>query len=209
MEYPGYGVYPGEPTEEGVFRDIEPVHQFVTKVLGFSDEDVIVMGRSIGSGPSIEYCTRYPAGGLITISPFTSILDAANFNFGILAKSLLKQRFDNLSKIEHIKVPCLFIHGKDDKVVPSSQSEQLYKKCSKSAEILIFQGMTHHLFDVVECIAIPGIRFLEKIVASWQRPDAVITLPHYLFKMPETAKEQIEGWINKKYDHKTAQNHFS
>ncbi len=48
--------------------DIKPVFEYIK--LKYKLEDVIVIGRSIGTGPAIEVGTRYNVGALILLSPF-------------------------------------------------------------------------------------------------------------------------------------------
>lgn len=129
VEYPGYGIYPGSPTEEAILGDIDPVWIFLTKVMKFQPHDILVMGRSIGSGPATHMACNYECGALTLISPFRSIKTVALDNFGTLASKLLSQRFDNESKISQVKCPCLFIHGKDDSLIPFEHSKTLYSKC--------------------------------------------------------------------------------
>lgn len=126
VEYPGYSIYPGNPTEQGVLGDIEPIYNFLTEVVKFQPNDIILMGRSIGSGPATHFGHNYPVGGLVLISPFTSLKSAAQHNFTSVASVLVKQRFDNQTKMAEIKCPCLFIHGKDDTLVPYTHSRTLY-----------------------------------------------------------------------------------
>lgn len=52
VEYPGYGVYKGTATEESVFNDAHRVLEFIQKVLRYRTQDIIVIGRSIGTGPA-------------------------------------------------------------------------------------------------------------------------------------------------------------
>jgi hypothetical protein len=52
VEYPGYGVYDGTPNETNVLSDAHRVIEFCTKVLRWKSNDLIVMGRSIGTGPA-------------------------------------------------------------------------------------------------------------------------------------------------------------
>ena len=126
MEYPGYSIYPGEPAEDAILRDTEHVWNFVTKIMKFEEEDVMVMGRSIGSGPATHFASQYPVGALVLISPFTSLKSVAKYNFGSIASSLVNQRFDNEAKILNVMCPCLFIHGKEDTLIPFEHSKTLY-----------------------------------------------------------------------------------
>lgn len=126
IEYPGYSIYAGTATEDNIVNDIDPVWNFVTRIMRFDRNDVIVMGRSIGSGASIHLAHQHYCGGLILISPFTSLKSAAEHNFTKIASMLVKERFDNLTKMKSIKAPCLFIHGKEDSLVPYEHSKALY-----------------------------------------------------------------------------------
>lgn len=52
VEYPGYGVYEGEPSENSVLNDALRVLEFTHKVLKWRMNDIIIIGRSIGTGPA-------------------------------------------------------------------------------------------------------------------------------------------------------------
>lgn len=65
------------------------------------------------------------------MTPFKSIKSAAADLVpvvGSIAQMFVKDNFDNLSKIEKISSPLLFIHGTNDKIVPHSHSQALYGK---------------------------------------------------------------------------------
>ena len=62
-------------------------------------------------------------------APFTSIADVANYRYKIYpTKYLVKDKFDNLSKIDKIKSPLLIVSGKNDEVVPHIHSKLLLEK---------------------------------------------------------------------------------
>ena len=130
MEYPGYGIYDGVSSEHAILDDTDHVWRFATRVLNFHPKEIFIIGRSIGSGASVHLCHNYECGAMTLISPFTSLKDAANFNFGFIGSSLIKQRFDNLTKMAKIKCPVLLIHGKDDVLIPYKHSHDLYRKIS-------------------------------------------------------------------------------
>lgn len=51
--------------------------RFTLDELKVAYEQVILFGRSIGSGPSVYLASRFPIGGLILVAAFTSVRDAA------------------------------------------------------------------------------------------------------------------------------------
>ena len=78
MEYPGYGVYaegPGGtgPSADKITSDAETVYRFVKTKLNWREEDIVVCGRSIGSGPACYIASNHSPGGLVLVSPHTSI----------------------------------------------------------------------------------------------------------------------------------------
>lgn len=126
VEYCGYGIYPGSSEQERLEMDSLAVWNYATKVLNFKPQNIIVMGRSIGSGSAVYLATQVNPGALCLISPFTSIKDVVKFNYGALASSMLKERFCNRERISQVTSPVLFIHGREDKLISYNDSKTLY-----------------------------------------------------------------------------------
>jgi hypothetical protein len=53
MEYPGYSIYKGNASTDEVNRNALAVYEYMTRKLGFREEHVIVIGRSIGTGVAL------------------------------------------------------------------------------------------------------------------------------------------------------------
>ncbi len=119
MEYPGYGVYNGTPSEKQVLSDAEQVMTYVTQSLEFSPSNVFLMGRSIGTGPASHLASMYPSlGGIFLISPFSSIKAVAKSLLGNQLPILLRDQFKNLKCAKKIRCPYFIIHGKQDALIP-------------------------------------------------------------------------------------------
>jgi len=52
VEYPGYGLYRGHPNSDQILADADSVYEFIRKKLNVPPKDIILFGRSIGSGPA-------------------------------------------------------------------------------------------------------------------------------------------------------------
>ena len=80
VEYPNYGVYedPDGASEEKILNDAELVYNFVLDVSKTPEEDIMVMGRSLGSGPATHLAAKYNPGHLLLMSPYTSIKSVAS-----------------------------------------------------------------------------------------------------------------------------------
>jgi hypothetical protein len=60
-----------------VLKDAEIVYDFINQVLNISENNIILLGRSIGTGPVTYLGRERNPGAIILISPFTSIKDVA------------------------------------------------------------------------------------------------------------------------------------
>ena len=50
VDYPGYGLSDGSPDEDGCYRNVHRLYDWLIEKRGFKPEDIIVDGFSIGSG---------------------------------------------------------------------------------------------------------------------------------------------------------------
>ena len=71
MEYPGYGLYTGmKANEDQIKEDAETVYAFIINSLHKKQNDILVFGRSIGTGPACHIASKYEPLALILMSPF-------------------------------------------------------------------------------------------------------------------------------------------
>jgi len=74
MEYPGYGIYKSENADcETLQLNAQILFDFVVKTLKFDPKDVILFGRSMGSGPACHLASISKPAALILLSPYTSL----------------------------------------------------------------------------------------------------------------------------------------
>lgn len=121
VDYPGYGLSSGSPTEKGCYRNVHRLYDWLVKVRGFDPADIIVNGFSIGTGPAVELAATEKVGGLVLEAPFLSA-----------ARTVTKVRllpidpFSNATRVEKgIACPMLIIHGTADSVISFGQGKRL------------------------------------------------------------------------------------
>ena len=138
VEYSGYGIFhkKTEISPKLIEKDSKVVFDFLTKEVGFKDENIMIIGRSIGTGPAMYLASKRQKIKMLTlISPFTSVLQLVKDKywfysedfFNILTKKI-KDDFKNIDLIEQVKCPILMIHGKKDWVINIKHSIELAKK---------------------------------------------------------------------------------
>jgi fermentation-respiration switch protein FrsA (DUF1100 family) len=145
IDYRGYGKSSGTITEQGLYKDGEAAYQFLVNEKGYAPEDIIIYGRSIGTGIAVELAARHETKGIILESPFTSLKKLANQKVPFLLPSLfLKYSFDNIGKINSLNSPVLFIHGAKDSLIPVSHTEKLFTAFHGEKEKIIIPGGGHN-----------------------------------------------------------------
>ena len=126
-DYTGYGKSNGTPTEDNCYADIEAAFRYLLEVRRIQPEQVVLYGRSLGSGPSCYLASKTAnegrsVGGVILQSPLLSAYRVA-FNFRY---TLVGDRFPNIDYAPNIQCPVFIIHGTQDEVVPFWHGEELF-----------------------------------------------------------------------------------
>ncbi|MCF6177141.1 MAG: alpha/beta hydrolase [Victivallaceae bacterium] len=125
-DYRGYGLSDGKPSEINVYQDAAVALHYLTDKLKIPKNRIIIFGRSLGTGPSVELAAKEPVAGLILQSPFTS-----TFRVMTKVKLLPFDKFDNIAKIARVKCPVMIIHGQQDHVIPFTHGKTLYNAANK------------------------------------------------------------------------------
>ena len=139
VDYPGYGLSDGSPDEEGCYRNVHRLYDWLVEKRGFKPEDIIVNGFSIGTGPATELAATRPCGGLILEAPFLSAPRAVT-----RVRLLPVDPFPNLKRIGDVKCRVLMIHGTSDRVIPYSQGQALFKLANEPKRFVTVDDGDHN-----------------------------------------------------------------
>ncbi|CAD5978256.1 Alpha/beta hydrolase domain-containing protein 17B [Planktothrix tepida] len=152
-DYPGYGTSEGKPSEQGTYQAIDAAYNYLTQQLKIPPNQIIVYGRSVGGGPSVDLASRQPVGGLVLESTFMS-----TFRVKIDFPLYPFDRFANLRKIPFVKAPVLVIHGTIDQVIPFSHGQRLFDAVKTPKLSFWLEGANHN--NVIE---VAGDRYEQKL----------------------------------------------
>ena len=149
VSWRGFGGNKGNPTEKNLYRDGEAVLKWIKEKTEFKLDQVIIYGESLGSGVAVELGTKYNFLSIVLEAPFTSIEDIAKMRYRIFpTKYLVKDKFDNFSKIDSLKSPLLIISGKKDEIVPHNHSIKLYEKANVEKKcVFVDEAIHNNLYD--------------------------------------------------------------
>ncbi|XP_047939038.1 alpha/beta hydrolase domain-containing protein 17B isoform X2 [Salvia hispanica] len=139
-DYSGYGASTGKPSEYDTYADIEAVYECLQTEYGISQEDLILYGQSVGSGPTLHLAAQLPRlRGVVLHSAILSGLRVlCHVKF-----TLCCDIYKNVKKIRKVKSPVLVIHGTDDDVVNWLHGNGLWKMAREPYEPLWIKGGGH------------------------------------------------------------------
>jgi hypothetical protein len=138
-DYPGYGTSDGSASESSVITAAKALLESIPQRYGYSIEQTIQYGRSIGGGPALALASEYPVAGVILEGTFTSI-----FEVGLPVNILPWDIFNNLQRIPRIQCPVIVLHGTNDETVPFSHGKQLYDAAQNPKFFAWFDGGRHN-----------------------------------------------------------------
>jgi len=147
FEYPGYGVSKGETSTKAINSAASTVFDYLVNDLRWPAEQVVLCGRSLGTGPAIKLASENEVGGLVLISAFTSIKDVARNLGSRLLSFFVGPYWQNIDTIKNVKCPILFMHGKKDRLVSPRHSKILFQNCEQAEnrnDIRIIDGVGHN-----------------------------------------------------------------
>ncbi|XP_027358771.1 alpha/beta hydrolase domain-containing protein 17B-like [Abrus precatorius] len=139
-DYSGYGQSSGKPSEQNTYADIEAVYKCLREKYGAKEEDIVLYGQSVGSGPTIDLATRLP--NLRAVILHSPILSGLRVMYPV-KRTYWFDIYKNIDKIPLVNCPVFVIHGTADDVVNCSHGKQLWEHCKQKYEPLWIKGGNH------------------------------------------------------------------
>ncbi len=124
MDYRGFGKSTGKRTVEAMKRDSQFIYNIVKKE--FSEDKIIVYGRSLGSGFAARLASKNNPRLLILTSPLYSLLRTIHRYLPFMpAKPFLRYNIPTFQYLKNVRCPIKIIHGSDDRLVPINTAVDL------------------------------------------------------------------------------------
>jgi pimeloyl-ACP methyl ester carboxylesterase len=164
VNYRGYGGTKGRPGQDALYRDALAIYDYAIDAGGAEPRDIVVMGRSLGSGLATLLAVRRTVRGAILITPYDSILSVASRHYAWFpVERLLRHPFRSDELARSAKAPGLFVMAANDNVIPPTHGEALAKAWGSRKVVHVLPGVGHNDIE-----AEPGYydlinRFLQSI----------------------------------------------
>jgi hypothetical protein len=142
LHYRGYGGSAGRPTEAAIAAD----------AAGLFDEvharhpDVIVIGRSLGSGVAARLASTRPVAGLVLVTPYDSLLAIAQRQFWFVpVRWLLIDKYESWRYVPRITAPVLILRAERDELIPAASTEALHARFpAAQVRYAVIAGASHN-----------------------------------------------------------------
>ncbi|MBI9059930.1 MAG: alpha/beta fold hydrolase [Labilibaculum sp.] len=142
LDYRGFGKSEGEITsQQEMFSDVQLAYDHLLK--RYSEEQIIVLGYSIGTGPASYLAANNNPNLLVLQAPYFNLSDMMNHYYPYLPTILLKYKFPNDEFITKCKMPVVIFHGTDDEVIPYASSQMLYEICKPEDQFITLKEVGH------------------------------------------------------------------
>ena len=160
FDYQGYGQSEGKPSEKGTYKDAEAAWNYLCRVKNIKPENIIIFGRSLGASIATWLAKDKSPAAVILESSFTSIPDIGTKVYPFLPIRLVARfEYNTSSYVQKIKCNKLFIHSKNDEIIPFSMGEKNYELASEPKQFLTIYGSHNEGF--IQSIDIYSERLLK------------------------------------------------
>jgi len=144
VDYRGYGLSEGKPSEKGVYIDARAALKFLLEKKNTKENQIVIYGRSLGSAVAVDLAQYKSFAGVILVSPFTSGKDMASKSGLSFMKPFVGNPLDSYKKIVNLKSPLLVIHGTKDRLVPFEMGKRLYQKAKVKKKFVPILNAGHN-----------------------------------------------------------------
>ena len=142
LHYRGYGGSAGRPTEADIAADAAGLFDRVHA----AHPDVIVVGRSLGTGVAARLASTRPVAKLVLVTPYDSLLGIAQRQFPLFpVRWLLVDKYESWRYVPRIKAPVLILRAENDEVIPAASTETLRSRFpAGQVDYVVVPGASHN-----------------------------------------------------------------
>jgi len=141
FDYRGYGCSEGKPSEEGTYLDARAAYEWLTESKKIRAESIIVFGRSLGGSIAAQLAGKVRPRGLVLESCFTSYTAmGARFYPYMPVRWFARFGYRTVDYVKQIDCPVLFVHSRNDEVIPFEFGLELYDAAPEPKEFVEIRG---------------------------------------------------------------------
>ena len=104
MNYRGYGLSEGAPSEAALFADALAIFDAMAKRPAIDPARIGAIGRSLGSAVAVHLAAHRPVRAVALVTPFDNMAGVGRHHYPLLpVRALLRQRFDSMQHASRLR----------------------------------------------------------------------------------------------------------
>ena len=144
VNYRGFGLSGGSPTERAVLDDAKRVYDWAAAQPDVDASSIVVLGRSLGTYVAVAVAAARHARAAILATPFDSAAALGEKHFPHLpVRWFVGGRFDPSALAPGVSVPALFVLAEKDEITFAENGRALAQKWGGLKELVTLRGATH------------------------------------------------------------------
>ena len=159
IDYRGFGKSKGRRTESILLNDAQTVYKWLSKE--YPEEQIVVYGRSLGSGIGARLASWNDPRMLILDSPYFSFYhQIRRYGWWIPLRYLLRYHLRTDQFLKKVTCPIYIIHGNKDRLISYAQGKRLHEISADRSTLITIEGGGHnnlpnfpeyheHLYDIL------------------------------------------------------------
>ena len=159
IDYRGFGKSKGRRTESILLNDAQTVYKWLSKE--YPEEQIVVYGRSLGSGIGARLASWNDPRLLILDSPYFSFYhQIRQYGWWLPLRYLLRYHLRTDQFLKKVTCPIYIIHGNKDRLISYTQGQRLHEISADRSTLITIEGGGHnnlpnfpeyheHLYDIL------------------------------------------------------------
>lgn len=140
FDYRGYGNSGGNAGEKNTYDDAMSAWKYLVKERGIKEENIVILGRSLGGAIAANLASKVKPKALILESTLTSVKDVSSDVYPFIPSFLIHFEYETTKYLKDINSPLLVIHSEDDNIIPFKHGQKIFQEANKPKRFLKIRG---------------------------------------------------------------------
>ena len=143
INYRGFGLSEGSPTERTVLGDAKRVYDWALARPDIDSGNIVVLGRSLGSYVAIAVAAARKVRAAILATPFDSAAALGEEHYRLPLGWLVQTRYNPALMAPMVSAPALFLLAEKDEVTPVKNGLALARRWGGLVKMVVLPGAGH------------------------------------------------------------------
>ncbi|MBI3048144.1 MAG: alpha/beta hydrolase [Acidobacteria bacterium] len=146
VDYRGYGLSTGSPTEQGLYLDAEATVRHAARSRSAA-RPLVFWGRSLGATVAASATRVVTPDGLVLESGFPDKAAVIRTHPVFRALNVFSSyRFPTVELLRDFRKPVLVVHGTRDSIIPHALGRELFERLNAPKQFVAVEGADHNDF---------------------------------------------------------------